>query len=303
VTQSSPSFFAPLSQAVDITYYNSTLPYRDWQGGRTDSGIIANAFGQRFDLPADSGWVDSVSVMIDGIGTDSIAIVLFSDTILQTSAGYFHLMNTLRTGDPLIFGDPVLVTPAMINGPTKVSIPFPHTHVPMYFYVSVWCQVNDDGDFAPFWLRGDLEAPHGMTTENARAAWIGYDPNAPDQASSTTTNLIDGLFTPLQDTTPVFTNFAIHAFVELATKGVKTSASIASDFSVSPNPARGVVQIGLPMNHSSEMLKVYDLLGRVMMEKELRLGDAKTSIDVSSLPNGTYRIISGGKSTSIVVTH
>lgn len=86
---------------------------------------------------------------------------------------------------------------------------------------------------------------------------------------------------------PVVTNTTQNIIVEAIPNGVGSISSISQGITVYPNPAQGVLMIGLRSQEQPLLVSMYDMQGRVVLQRRLT-AQAKQALDISSLPNGTY---------------
>ena len=86
---------------------------------------------------------------------------------------------------------------------------------------------------------------------------------------------------------PVGTNTTQNIIVEAIPNGVGNVGSMAQGITVYPNPAQGVLMIGLRSQEQPLWVSMYDMQGRVVLQRRLT-AQAKQALDISSLPNGTY---------------
>jgi hypothetical protein len=86
---------------------------------------------------------------------------------------------------------------------------------------------------------------------------------------------------------PVVTNTTQNIIVEAIPNGVGNIGSMAQGITVYPNPAQGMLMIGLRSQEQPLLVSMYDMQGRVVLQRRLT-AQAKQVLDISSLPNGTY---------------
>ncbi|MFI5202135.1 MAG: hypothetical protein ACHQNE_07095 [Candidatus Kapaibacterium sp.] len=73
-------------------YYDLGTPQHSWTVQSDWTSFIMIGLSERVTLAADSGYVDSVSILFNGV-FDTVHVLLVSDTILSTAADTFHFMN------------------------------------------------------------------------------------------------------------------------------------------------------------------------------------------------------------------
>jgi hypothetical protein len=86
--------FSPLGVLTpfQLSYFDSTLGVSEW-GDELVNPYFLISLGERFTLPTNSGFVDSVTLQIDSITADSITVALFPDTLLNVNGTDTHIMN------------------------------------------------------------------------------------------------------------------------------------------------------------------------------------------------------------------
>jgi hypothetical protein len=73
--------------------------------------------------------------------------------------------------------------------------------------------------------------------------------------------------------------------------GIRTvSLEADADFSVYPNPTKGMLTITIPEDYTDPQIEVYDNLGRIVMKQQLAAGTTSYQIDLSSREEGLYMI-------------
>ena len=73
------------------SYFDDKLPFVDWIGNDKRGGDTSLFYyAQRFTLAGDSGYLDSISFLIDAISSDSIVVGVLRDTIVETAIGSAH---------------------------------------------------------------------------------------------------------------------------------------------------------------------------------------------------------------------
>jgi len=91
---------------------------------------------------------------------------------------------------------------------------------------------------------------------------------------------VGGNFTTYQDSNESASLIALHSETNLATENFTN----ANGVSLYPNPVKDILNIDLLDNTSISSVKIYDLQGKLLLEK------ASNDIDVSSLSAGLYLI-------------
>ena len=81
----------------------------------------------------------------------------------------------------------------------------------------------------------------------------------------------------------------VMAFFSGSGVGIADAESVRPAFVLSPNPARGRVEVELAESAAhGVLLNVQDAAGRVVVRRELALGTRTLTLDVAELPAGTY---------------
>ena len=71
------------------------------------------------------------------------------------------------------------------------------------------------------------------------------------------------------------------------------------DFSISPNPARSILQLQIPNGISNSIVQVYDILGKQVYTAKIFNALEDSQIDVSNWNNGVYLVKLSSDSDSI----
>lgn len=61
-------------------------------------------------------------------------------------------------------------------------------------------------------------------------------------------------------------------------------------YPISPNPSNGRIQLTLPADHQEVSLSVYNVLGVMLLKKQIEAPDGIVMIDISSEPAGVYMV-------------
>jgi hypothetical protein len=217
----------PLSSDLMLTNFDATAPVHDWHFYFQAGNLLVYAPAERFTLPTDSGFVDSVKIVFDAISGDSITVLLDPDTLYTTSAGEFHFVNIFSTTAQRFAGVTFPVPAA--SGAFTLNLVFPHVPVTKNFHVVVLPRYTVNGTqinfTSQFSLRADSEATRTPTADNAFSTFLGINL----QTSQSTTGIMDGYFVPAGDAGPLYTNFDIQAFVSTPTSTL-TLSSTSHDF-------------------------------------------------------------------------
>jgi len=67
------------------------------------------------------------------------------------------------------------------------------------------------------------------------------------------------------------------------------SRTAYTDLTIFPNPSTGLVSVGGVMEVGAS-LRVFDLAGRLVMEKNIQEGDSMVNFDLTGRPKGIYTV-------------
>jgi len=323
VVQKSSKSYSPLpalsSHLVDAAASDSGLTYFD-ESTRTHAwplianyGTIAMAgVSERFTMPSDANYIDSVLIGFDEID-DNVVVLLAPDTVYPTPNGDFHLLNFFDENAPVYSGGRIR-QPALV-GPSRVMLRFPHVQVPKEFHVLVSSDLTAPHAMTIF-VTGDSEATRERTTENSRSGFYG----ALIATQQTVAAILDGTFTPIGATDPLYSNLDITVFSSTDPTGaqtdpmarglasvlstglvaaVATPSEIREDSYLYPNPCSNSVTVA---KEDVESVELYDVLGRNVLTH-----NGEGAIDVKALANGRYlAVLHTGSQTvtrSLIVRH
>lgn len=76
----------------------------------------------------------------------------------------------------------------------------------------------------------------------------------------------------------------------LCTTLAQAQRSDKERYTLSPNPSNGRIQLTLPPDHQEVSLSVYNVLGVMLLKRDLEAPDAIVMIDISSEPAGVYMV-------------
>ena len=246
----------PLSSDLMLTNYDATTPIHDWHFYFQAGGLLVYAPAERFTLPGNSGFVDSVKIVFDAITGDSITVVLDPDTLYTTAAGDFHFVN-IFTPTATRFAGVTLPIP-VTSGALTLNLAFPHVPVTKDFHVVVFprfvvngTQINFTSQFT---LRADSEATRTPTADNAYSTFIGLNL----QNSQQTTGIMDGYFIPSGDAGPLYTNFDVEAFVSepSSTLSLSSTSYDFGDVAIGSSPSSFAFKLS---NNSASDVTITDI--------------------------------------------
>jgi hypothetical protein len=270
-----------LGAETALSYFDNTLPAINF-GVATIGNYTVYALGERMTLPTSAGFVDSVHLTLAAATGDSVAIMLFPDTLYQTADGLFHLINIV---DPNALPYAVAWVPAAaINGPTNITITYPHVAVPQNFFVVVSANVNTSQLMitSQFTLVGDSKPVVPRTTGNARSAFLAFI------GTNANTSLFDSTFTNSQTGQPIYSDWEVTTYVQTAQGSVALNSGNDDGIRVFPNPATSHLSISAPSGFENGTVELRDMLGRLAIQSTQLNGE---SLDLRGLAPGRYEAV------------
>lgn len=269
-------------EQVTLKYFDQSLPTLSWLGEGQYGPYLLYWAGERMTLPSQSGFLDSVSIQLDSVSTDSLFVFIAEDTLYDVGGGQlFRLINIFR--DETIIAS-ANIYPEQVSRNAPVMVRFPHIPVPKEFFVVISPSVNQNGQPTNFFLiRGDSKPPRERTTEGSRSAGVFVDL----QSGGLISAILDGTFIPNGQTEAAFSDFYITAFVDASPTSVEGPTIETSQIRVFPNPASRHIEVSTPFSEGD--LQMYDMLGRIV--STTRIDNATTHVDLGEIPNGTYWLV------------
>jgi len=276
-------------------YYDPAALQHSWTVQSNFGPFVMIGLSERVTLPADSGYVDSVSILFNGV-FDTVHVLLVSDTIVSTAADTFHFMNEHPAAP--IYASAIVSPP--FSGDPMMTVPFPHVRVPKEFHIlvapSLYSKVSPH-----FVLVGDSEATRTRTAENSRSGFVKIV-ILNNQIHSA---VLDSILIP-GDTSVIFSNLYITTYASEDPMGATNEtrniglvaalleplssateiAAQAESVTIFPNPARASIHILSQAPNSR--VELLDLLGRTVLSQTL---DGNSTIDVSRLEPGRYEAV------------
>ncbi|HWF44639.1 MAG TPA: T9SS type A sorting domain-containing protein [Candidatus Kapabacteria bacterium] len=280
--ESSSSKHSPASAETDISYFDANVAPRMWVAPFSITGAGIVSLGERITLPAASGFLDSVTIVLDTITADSVSVEIMHDTLYTTGAGDFHLIN--------IFDQTIVdyadgwIYASQVHGRTAVTLTFPHVEVPQNFEVVISPNFDDQTfQFTnAYGLAADTEAVRPRTTDNTHSVFAALL-----SSGGSYSGIFDSTFLS-PDGGAAFANFYITAHVQLSNSSVATQNGPANTLSIFPNPAASELNLNLPAGMEASSFEIRDLLGRVVLREQ---DPNLHTIDVSHLGPGRYEAI------------
>jgi hypothetical protein len=275
-------------EQAELKYFDQSLPTISWVGEGIYGPYLLYWMGERMTLPSQSGFLDSVSIQIDSISTDSLFVLIVEDTLYDVGGGQqFRLINIFREETIIATAN---IYPEQVSLNSPVMIRFPHIPVPKEFFVVISSSVNQNGQPTNyFFIRGDSKPPHELTTEVARSAGVFIDL----QSGTSISAILDGTFVPNGQTEAAFTDFYITAYVDASSTSVENPITNTSKITVIPNPSSDHINVSTPFSEGT--VHIYDVLGRIV--STTRIDNVNTQIYLRDIPNGTYSLIVGSGNT------
>lgn len=269
-------------EQLTLKYYDETLPTIEWIGEGQYGPYLLYWIGERMTLPSETGFLDSVSIQIDSLPTDSLFVSIIQDSLYDIGGGtQYRLINIFRTGTILAVAN---IYPQDISRSHPVTIKFPHVPIPKEFFVVVSSATNQNGQPTNyFFIRGDNKPPRERTADGSRSAGVFIDL----QTGNTISAILDGTFILNGQSSAAFSDMYITAYVESTAASAPHTSKHTPSISVFPNPSTNVITVTTAYPHA--MIRIFDALGRAIFTTDCH--STKTQIDVSSISNGFYTLI------------
>jgi hypothetical protein len=286
-----PPFVAGANELA-LSYENDSLSVHEFPVPLNVSSTYLSFVGERMTLPTPFGYLDSVSIRIDSMSTDSAKVDILPDTLYTTNGGrQFHLINIFSQS--AIRYDSGAIQHSSIRNGKYVTIPMHHSKVPNNFYIAVSPSDSLSGGLIyflnNFQLAGDSGSAHLRTADNCRSAYVAIG------NGGTFSGVIDSTFYLLSDPNYlIFTNFYMIAYVDTTGfTGVNERTQPPHDVAISnfPNPFKESTQISIANAQSHSSLKIYDALGREVGDLTQQITTSPSSqviFNAGNLPAGIY---------------
>jgi hypothetical protein len=274
-----------LANTSAYSYFNDKLPFVDWIGNdKRGHDTTLFYYDERFTLAGESGYLDSISFLIDAISSDSVVIGVLEDTVIETAIGSAHVALSNRS-----LVDNLFISASRIHGPTWITLRIPHVLVAKEFHLAIAPLISGDGALLnTFSWRADEEPARARTAENTRSSWGAVDSNLNILAQG----FLDGTVNPPGRSSPIYTNFYAIAYVEPGPLAVSMSAPANFELTLYPNPSTSVLNISAITNTRNATLQIVDLLGRTVLDLTNSLRDAiPTRISTTNLLAGVYHVM------------
>lgn len=281
------------AEDIKLSYYDPSLPTFEWYAPANYNPYLIIDLGQRFTLPTESGFVDSVRIYFGGIteGGARLTISLYADTLFDTGVGFYRLMNDYS--ENATFGSVDVETAALTPNAWN-TIPMGHVKVPKEFFVRV--SPEDDGQtfISDYTLRSEQETVRARTTENSRSAFFGaYN-------GQYITAILDSTFYSIETGDILIGDLWMEAFVDVSSSGV--AQHNASSFAMYPNPVAANQSLHIESASEVKSVVITNLLG---VEVGRWAGSQASQVSTNGLTKGVYYVTvqtaDGARSEKLIV--
>ncbi len=272
-----------------LTYADTTGTIFDFETNTPWSGPeLVYGYGERFDLPDNSGTIDSVDFVIDALGSDSITLELMEDTILDyASLIYEHVPNL--TSSP--FAKVTIYKQSIVPG-SRTHVSLSRTVVPDSFFVVLYNDSNTVTEYRSYQV-----APENIQLSHSVFLVVDTEYGSGDFAA-----YLDKSFETGIGDTLLYAEMDIGVTYE-GTDGVQVHLSpSSSSVAVWPNPAPVGNPIRLSGADSVISAEVVDEAGRIIHTYRVNESNSLTEIPTQGLSSGVYNVIlfhSDGTTSSV----
>src|SRR5579871_5520290 len=142
--------------------YDSTLPTYDWMGNGIYGTDTVTTFAEQFGIPVYTTFqpspstIDSVSVMLDSITSDSITIAIFQDTLIASPNGDgFLVIDIFNYSDPVVAKATIYAK--NVHRGQWTTAAFSNYRPPALFSIGIIAPLAANGKPAKYWIRGDVD--------------------------------------------------------------------------------------------------------------------------------------------------
>ncbi len=275
---------APAGGALRLSYYDTSRRILAWPCAVNVGSATVFVLGERMTLPTTYGHLDSIAFLADSVVGDSLEIGIQGDSLYNTGAGQFHLINAWDIAATTYFDTTISMSSVGIHGWT--TVPVPHAIVPQQFYVTLVPHVANNTFTSWYWLASDSEDTRVRTAENCRSAML-YTAGQ---------NVFSGVFDSTlilnaSMTQPAFVNFYIAAYVDtVMLSGVHAAAPRAGmALATFPDPCVDGVRISAGgMSGRGGELRIYDALGRMVADLSAQIREGQAMWDTRGMSTGLY---------------
>lgn len=268
----------PAAESMKLSYFDRSLPTFQWVAPAIYGDYVLIDLGQRFTLPVANGFVDSVRIYFDTAWGARLAVSLFADTLYETGAGEFHLMNDFGTTEP--YGGATIEAES-IAPKSWVTINMAHAAVPKEFFVRITPE-NDGTEYISWYaIQTEQEPTRARTAENSRSAFYGV------AGQQYTTAILDSTFTSLENDQILIGDFWIEAFVSYEASSVSTIHP--HSIKLYPNPVVASQPVRIDGASAMSSIVITNMLG---VEVARWNGvDPQDAISTAGLASGVYHVV------------
>jgi hypothetical protein len=267
---------SPLVENIQLSYYDSTRPTVSLEVPFLNGSVVAVGLGQRFTHPNNFAYLDSVRVHFDSVDGDKLLVVVYRDTVINSSGTDLHYATEAGELAQLELD---------LEGLTEqkvfwVTIPMPHVKVPSDFHVMILpVQISADEFSSTFWMLGERQFDRAASSGSRSDVMVSLD--LVDYKPA----LLDGYYNYLGN--PLGVDLHMDAFVDITSSSVPESR--VSTASVFPNP---VVRNGIL--HVEErtpisLIRVCNMIGTEMLRWEGLISNVE--IPLRALTPGAYQVL------------
>jgi hypothetical protein len=277
----------PQGEDLKLSYFNADgtiIPWQAaWQPDPNTPAFIVAGYSQRFTLPTQSGFLDSIHIVfsqvIEDVAGGQINVFIVKDEVVEpTGAGIDkHLPELTQTGILASAALPAAAFAGVQN--ITLTLKTNHLEVPQHFHVFLSPSVINNTYSARFVIPGDVKENTPTTTENSRSTFLYFNNTNPF------IDLMDNFFQVSGNDVAV--NFAMEAFVNVETGSV--ASNLTTPAAIYPNPVaiNGMLTIEHPEQIAS--VRVVNMLGAEMQSWSGK--SSSVQISTASLPAGVYNVI------------
>ena len=265
----------PLGEKLKLSYYDPSLPIRVWPAPADFGGLVSILYGQRFTLPSDGGFVDSIRLNFAAIAGAEVGIALVPDTLFETSPGtFYHLIDIFSERDAYA---EAVIGPTSLPADGWVTVSFDHVAVPKQFFVVAMPNFQAGGTFE---LRGDAKPTRVRTTDDSRSAMVAVITSQ----NLTMSMILDSFIIFTGEEEPAFTDFYIEAYVETGAASVAQQRN--ADVAVYPNPVAGTRSIRIASASGVRSVQLLNALGANV--GSWTLAGSEVHLPLGDIPAGMY---------------
>ncbi len=204
-----PAIDAPASTAAGTTvmmqYHNTALPRFNWQMPNNYGSFINLFMLQRFSLPNNAGFLDSIQVFITDISTGAISFRVYPAEM--QSAGSSTFWFPVFTAAAL---DSLFIDKSQLKMNAWNSIKFNGSLVPKEFFISVEFTISG-GSNNTIVIPGDFHELTGRTMERTRVIMLN------SAAGSLQMRTLDSTLVESGTQKPIYSYLYMTAFADTAT--------------------------------------------------------------------------------------